>query len=156
MLLDVRLWLLIGLSIAMLFTIEVVEDFAEGDWPQLRRPANGWGSSTGTRTLWVTVAMVMLPGLVLALGNLAILVWRGLPYSGTQIIGSIFVVIGWLGFLAMVSNLAGIGSYVEGTGFVTPVALVVVLVLGDVLLLVSLIDILPTNLGEFLPVGIGG
>lgn len=146
MLLDPRLWLLIGLSLAMLFTIEAIEEYAEGAWPQMRRPANGWGSVSGTHTLWAGVAMVVLPGLVLTIVNLGILLFQDLPYSNTQLIGTIFVILGWLVYLATTTDLGGIGTYLEDVGIVAPVALIVVLALGDLLLLVSLIDIFPREL----------
>lgn len=151
MLLDTRLWLLIGLSIAMLFTIEAIEDFIEGAWPHMRRPANGWGGISRPQTLWVSVALFVLPGLVLTILNLAILVWRGLPYTNMQVLGTIFVVVGWLIFLATTTDLGGIGAYLHETGLVAPLALVLVLALGDLLLLISLIDIFPTNIRSLLP-----
>lgn len=151
MLLDARLWLLIGLSIAMLFTIEAIEDFIEGAWPQMRRPASNWGVVGEAKSLWVTVAMFTLPGLVLTILNLAILVWKDLPYANIQILGTIFVVVGWLVFLATTIDLAGVGSYLEDVGFVVPLALVLILALGDVLLLIALVDIFPSDIRSILP-----
>lgn len=151
MLLDARLWLLIGLSIAMLFTIEAIEDYIEGTWPQMRRPPANLGLVGEAKTLWVAVAMFVLPGLVLTIMNLAILVWQDLPYANTQLLGTIFVIVGWLLFLATTINLGGIGSYLEDVGFVAPLALVLVLAIGDLLLLVNLIEIFPRNLNDLLP-----
>lgn len=150
MLLDTRLWLLIGLSVAMLFTIEAIEEFVDGAWPQMRRPTGGWGAVGQVRPLWVGVAMVVLPGLVLTILNLALLVARDLPYSNVQILGTIFVVVGWLVFLATTTDLLGVGTYLQEVGIVAPLALVVVLLVGDLLLLVSLIDIFPHNLHSLL------
>jgi len=145
-LLDPRLWLLIGLSLAMLFTLEAIEEFVEGAWPQMRRPANGWGAVGSTHTMWAAVALFMLPGLVLTILNLAILVANDLPYANAQLLGTIFVVIGWLVYLATTTNLGGIGTYLQEVGLIAPLALLVILALGDLLLLISLIDIFPTNL----------
>ncbi|HET9014743.1 MAG TPA: hypothetical protein VFN57_04065 [Thermomicrobiaceae bacterium] len=150
MLLDSRLWLLIGLSVAMLFTIEAIEEFVDGAWPQMRRPAGGSGAAGQVRPLWVGVAMVVLPGLVLTILNLALLLVRDLPFSNVQILGTIFVVAGWLVFLATTTDLVGVGTYLQEVGIVAPLALVVVLVVGDLLLLVSLIDIFPHNLHTLL------
>jgi len=113
-LLDPRLWLLIGLSLAMLFTLEAIEEFVEGAWPQMRRPANGWGAVGSTHTMWAAVALFMLPGLVLTILNLAILVANDLPYANAQLLGTIFVVIGsapnfWMS-AALVKNVAGKGA----------------------------------------------
>src|SRR5690606_32761293 len=115
-LLDPRLWLLIGLSLAMLFTIEAIEEFVEGAWPQMRRPANGWGVVSGTQTLWAAVALFVLPGLVLTILNLAILVAEDLPYANAQLLGTIFVVIGWLVYLATTTDLGGVGTYLQEVG----------------------------------------
>ncbi|HUZ02676.1 MAG TPA: hypothetical protein VMU89_20210 [Thermomicrobiaceae bacterium] len=150
MLLDTRLWLLIGLSVAMLFTIEAIEEFVDGAWPQMRRPAGGWGVVGQVRPVWMAVAMAVLPGLVLTILNLALLVARDLPYSNVQILGTIFVVVGWLVFLATTTDLVGIGTYLQEVGIVAPLALVVVLLVGDLLLLVSLVDIFPHNLHSLL------
>jgi hypothetical protein len=150
-LLDARLWLLIGLSIAMLFTIEAIEDYVEGTWPQLRRPPVSTGPIGEARALWIGVALFVLPGLVLTILNLAILVWQDLPYGNTQLLGTIFVIVGWLLFLATTIDLGGIGRYLEGVGFVAPLALVLVLAIGDLLLLVALIDIFPRNVHDFIP-----
>ena len=151
MLLDTRLWLLIGLSIAMLFTIEAIEDYVEGTWPQMRRPGSGAGAIGNSRSLWVGVAMLVLPGLVLTILNLAILLWQNLTFSNMELLGTIFVVVGWLLFLATTINLGGIGTYFEDVGFVAPLSLVLILLIGDLLLFLSLIDIVPRHLHGVLP-----
>lgn len=152
MLLDPRLWLLIGIAIGMLFTIEAIEDFAEGAWPHLHRPSRTDGSLTvgQYRALWTTVAMVVLPGLVLAILNLAILVAENLPYSNTQLLGTIFIAAAWLVFLATMIDLGGVGTYLNEVGAVAPMALLLVLLIGDCLLLIALIDIFPRSLHEFI------
>jgi hypothetical protein len=152
---DVRLWLLIILSIAMLFTIEAIEEFVEGSWPQLKRPFDFWGSFGELRNLWVAVAMFVLPGLVLTILNLSLLLIRDLPHSNVQVLGTIFVVVGWLVFLLTAINLAGIGTYLRTVGFVVPLALVLILGIGDLLLLISLIDVFPDDLSSLLPFGNG-
>jgi hypothetical protein len=150
-LLDTRLWLLIGLSIAMLFTIEAIEDYVEGTWPQMRRPNSGAGAIGHSRSLWVGVALLVLPGLVLTILNLAILLWQNLTFSNMELLGTIFVVVGWLLFLATTINLGGIGTYFEDVGFVAPLSLVMILLIGDLLLFLSLIDIFPRHLHGLLP-----
>ncbi len=151
MLIDGRLWLLIGLSVAMLFTIEAIEDFTDGAWPQMRRSSGYFDVLGSARTLWITVAMLVLPGLVLTILNLAVLVWQDLPYDNTLLLGTIFIIVGWLLFLATTIDLAGIGEFLERSGVVAPLSLVVVLIVGDMLLLIALIQIFPHNLHSFLP-----
>ncbi|MBX6342234.1 MAG: hypothetical protein IRY97_07240 [Thermomicrobiaceae bacterium] len=151
MLLDARLWLLIALSVALLFTLEATEEFTEGAWPHLHRPSDDLGAVGTARNLWVGVAGFVLPGLVLTILNLAILIWQDLQYSNTQLLGTIFVVVGWLVFLAMTTDLGGLAAYLEDVGPVAPVTLLMVLAVGDLLLLLTLVDIFPTNLGALLP-----
>lgn len=151
MFLDSRLWLLIGLSVAMLFTIEAIEDYVEGTWPQMRRPSYGGAVAGQARALWVAVAMFVLPGLVLTILNLGLVVWRDLPYGNMQLLGTIFVVVGWLLFLATTIDLGGIGTYFEDVGFVAPLSLITILGVGDLLLIVSLLNIFPSSLHGLLP-----
>ncbi|HEX7103941.1 MAG TPA: hypothetical protein VF201_14955 [Nitrolancea sp.] len=151
MLIDGRLWLLIGLSIAMLFTIEAIEDFTDGAWPQMRRPSGYFEAVGSSRTLWMAVAMLVLPGLVLTILNLAVLVWKDLPYGNTLVIGTIFIIVGWLLFLATTIDLGGIGLFLERSGAVAPLALLVVLIAGDLLLLIAFIQIFPKDFSSLIP-----
>jgi hypothetical protein len=151
LLIDGRLWLLIGLSIAMLFTIEAIEDFTDGAWPQMRRPSGYFEAVGSSRTLWMAVAMLVLPGLVLTILNLAVLVWKDLPYGNTLVLGTIFIIVGWLLFLATTIDLGGIGLFLERSGAVAPLALLVVLIAGDLLLLIAFIQIFPDDLSSLIP-----
>jgi hypothetical protein len=151
LIIDGRLWLLIGLSIAMLFTIEAIEDFTDGAWPQMRRSSGYFDVLGSSRGLWVAVAMLVLPGLVLTILNLAVLVWKDLPYSNTLLLGTIFIIIGWLLFLATTIDLGGIGEYLEGSGIVAPLSILIVLIMADLLLLIALIQIFPSSLRSILP-----
>jgi len=151
LLIDGRLWLLIGLSIAMLFTIEAIEDFTDGAWPQMRRPSGYFEAVGSSRTLWMAVAMLVLPGLVLTILNLAVLVWKDLPYGNTLVLGTIFIIVGWLLFLATTIDLGGIGLFLERSGAVAPLALLVVLIAGDLLLLIAFIQIFPDDLTSLIP-----
>jgi len=151
LLIDGRLWLLIGLSIAMLFTIEAIEDFTDGAWPQMRRPSGYFEAVGSSRVLWMAVAMLVLPGLVLTILNLAVLVWKDLPYGNTLVIGTIFIIVGWLLFLATTIDLGGIGLFLERSGAVAPLALLVVLIAGDLLLLIAFIQIFPNDLSSLIP-----
>ena len=94
----------------MLFTIEAIEDFTDGAWPQMRRPSGYFEAVGSSRTLWMAVAMLVLPGLVLTILNLAVLVWKDLPYGNTLVLGTIFIIVGWLLFLATTIDLGGLGQ----------------------------------------------
>jgi hypothetical protein len=140
---DPRLYLLIGVAILLIFTIESIESYVDGAWPQLRHDAPAFRAQAIGRSLWVTVAFLLLPGLVLALGNLGLLVWKGLPQNSTQIFGAFFLGIGWLVFTITSINLVGLGRYMRKVGPAAPLALLVCLLVGDLLLLASLLDLIP-------------
>lgn len=140
---DPRLYLLIGVAILLIFTIESIESYVDGTWPQLRHDAPAFRAQAIGRSLWVTVAFLLLPGIVLALGNLGLLVWKGLPQNSTQIFGAFFLGIGWLVFTLTSINLAGLGRYMRKVGPAAPMALLVCLLVGDLLLLAALLDLLP-------------
>ena len=140
---DPRLYLLIGVAILLIFTIESIESYVEGAWPQLRHDAPAFRAQAIGRSLWVTVAFLLLPGIVLALGNLGLLVWKGLPQNSTQIFGAFFLGVGWLVFTLTSINLVGLGRYMRKVGPAAPLALLVCLLVGDLLLLAALLDLLP-------------
>lgn len=141
---DERLWLLIGLCVAMVFTIEAVEEAVEGVWPYQRRPARMNPRARSVHAVWSWVALFVLPGLLLGILNMAILLWKGLPHSETQILGSLFVGIGWLIFILVSVDLFRFGKYMGELGLVGPAALMIVLLAGDILLLIALVDIFPS------------
>lgn len=144
---DPRLWLLIGVAILLIFTVEAVEGYVEGVWPQLRHDAPAFRSQAIGRSLWVSVAFLLLPGIVLALLNLGLLVWKGLPQNSTQIFGAFFLGIGWLLFALTSIDLIGLGRYMRRVGPAAPLALIVCLLVGDLLLLAAILDLLPAVRG---------
>ena len=144
---DPRLYLLIGVAVLLIFTIESIESYVDGAWPQLRHDAPAFRAQAIGRSLWVTVAFLLLPGIVLALGNLGLLVWKGLPQNSTQIFGAFFLGVGWLVFTLTSINLIGLGRYMRKVGPAAPLALLVCLLVGDLLLLAALLDLLPTIRG---------
>ena len=140
---DPRLWLLVGLAVLLIFTVEAVEQYVDGSWPQLRHAAPAFRSQAIGRSLWSAVAFLLLPGIVLALINLGLLVWRGLPQNNQQILGAFFLSVGWLIFALTSIDLAGLGRYMRKVGVAAPLALIVCLLVGDLLLLAALLDLLP-------------
>ena len=141
---DPRLWLLVGLAVLLIFTVEAVEQYVDGSWPQLRHAAPAFRSQAIGRSLWSAVAFLLLPGIILALINLGLLVWRGLPQNNTQILGAFFLGLGWIIFALTSINLAGLGGYMRKVGVAAPLALIVCLLVGDLLLLAALLDLLPS------------
>ncbi len=140
---DGRLLLLIGVAVLLIFTIEAVEQYVDGAWPQLRHAAPAFRSQAIGRSLWSAVAFLLLPGIVLGMINLGLLIWRGLPQSNQQILGAFFLSIGWLIFALTSIDLAGLGRYMRRVGVAAQLALIVCLLVGDLLLLAALLDLLP-------------
>jgi hypothetical protein len=92
---------------------------------------------------WSWVALLLLPGLLLAVLNLAVVVWRDLPDSRVMLLGGFFVGLAWLVFVLVGANVLGLGRFMGQVGPVGPAALMAVLLVGDLLLLIALLDILP-------------
>lgn len=143
MLSDPRFWLLILVAVLLIFTVEAVEHYVDGAWPQLRHAAPAFRSQALERSLWGAVALLLLPGILLALANLALLVWRNLPQTSTQILGAFFLGLGWLLFALSSMNLGGFGEYLRQIGVAGPLTLLVLLLVGDLLLLAALLDLWP-------------
>ncbi|MFT4041414.1 MAG: hypothetical protein QM692_24740 [Thermomicrobiales bacterium] len=140
---DSRLWLLLALCIALVFTIQSVETATEGAWPHQRRPARMAPQARAAGSAWSVVSLLLLPGLLLAILNLAVVIWLSLPLSQAQLLGSVLVAVCWLIFIAASGNLLGMGSLIRQGGAAGPLALIVVLIAGDLLLLAGLLLIVP-------------
>ena len=140
---DSRLWLLLALCIALVFTIQSVETATEGAWPHQRRAARMAPQARAAGSAWSLVSLLLLPGLLLAILNLAVVIWLSLPLSQSQILGGVLVAICWLIFVAASANLFGMGSLLRQGGAAGPLALVVVLLAGDLLLLTGLLLVIP-------------
>lgn len=141
---DGRLWLLIGLCVALVGTLQVVERSVEGAWPHQHRPARGAPRSWGVRGIWGSVALLLLPGMLLGILNLTVLLWREEDWTDTHLLGGAFVALVWLVFVAVTIDLPPIGRVFAGIGSIAPVAVLAVLLVGDVLLLIALLDVLPS------------
>ncbi len=59
------------------------------------------------------------------------------------LLGSILLAFGWAAYLLLISQIGGVDQYLESIGITLPLAIVAVLLVGDLLLLVSLISVLP-------------
>ncbi len=149
--LDTRLWLLIVLCVVMLLTIEVTEDYVEQDWPRLRRPPNGWSHSEALRMFWTGVGLLVFPGLVLVILNLALLIAQDLPQTPVQVLGGLLVLLGWAVFVLVVSGFGSVSAYIEDLGPVVPLAVAAMLLMGDLLLLIELLGLIPSDLRQLVP-----
>lgn len=137
------LWILIGLCVATVFTLQAVEESVEGVWPHARRPSRMPARSPGFGGAWSLVALLVLPGLLLGILNTVVLLWKDLERTDLQVLGGIFVGLGWALFMAASRDRLPIRRFVGNLGVVGPIALVLVLVIGNVLLTIALFDVLP-------------
>lgn len=138
------LWVLIGLCVVTVFTLQAVEESVEGAWPHQRRPARLPARAPGFSGAWSLVALLVLPGLLLGIANVIVLLWKDLGRTDTQLLGSLFVGVGWLLFMAASRDWLPVRRYVGEMGIIAPIALVLVLLIGDVLLTIALFDVLPS------------
>lgn len=141
---DERLWLLVVICIALVFTVQAVEGSVDGVWPHQRRAARLAPGGRAVQTVWSYVALFLLPGMLLGVLNLVVLLWRDLPHTDAQLLGGIFIGLVWIVFVAVSVNLLRLGRYMAQVGAVGPAALMAVLLVGDVLLLIALLDVMPS------------
>jgi hypothetical protein len=140
---DSRVWLLIGLCVALVFTIQSVETATEGAWPHQRRPARMAPRARAAQGAWGAVALLLLPGIVLGILNVAVLLWRGLPHTQAQMLGGLLVGVIWLIFVGASANFLGMGRLLRQGGLAGPLALLILVIAGDVLLLAGLLTVVP-------------
>ncbi len=140
---DGRVWLLLGLCVALVFTIQSVETATEGAWPHQRRPSRIAPQARSAQGAWGAVALLLLPGIVLGILNVAVLLWRNLLHLQVQVLGGFLVGLIWLIFVGASVNFLGMGRLLRQGGPAGPLALLVLVVAGDVLLLAGLLEILP-------------
>jgi len=138
------LWALVGLCLATVLTIQAVETAVEGAWPHQRRPTRMLPRERSAQAIWGVVALLVLPGALLTILNLAVLLWRDLPHTQTQTLGSALVGIGWVVFLLASFDRLGVRRYLASVGPAAPLALLGVLLVGDLLLLIAFIEIRPS------------
>src|SRR5680860_127051 len=137
------LWALVGVSIAMVFTLEAVQTAVEGAWPHQRRPSTMLPHERSAQSVWGLVAIALIAGGLLLISNLAILLWRELDHTETQIAGGVLIGVSWLLFLMVSIDRFGIRSYITSIGLAAPIAVLVMLAMSIVLLSLSIIDIWP-------------
>jgi hypothetical protein len=140
---DSRLWLLIGLCVALVFTIQSVETATEGAWPHQRRPSRIAPRARVAQGAWGAVALLLLPGIMLGILNVAALIWRGMPHTQAQLLGGFLIGLIWIVFVAASANVLGMGRLLRQGGLAGPLALLILVIAGDVLLIAGLLTILP-------------
>jgi hypothetical protein len=137
------LWALIGVSIAMVMTLEAVQTAVEGAWPHQRRPSTMLPHERSAQSVWGIVAIALIAGGLLLISNLAILLWQEIEHTETQVAGGVLLGVSWLLFLMVSIDRFGIRSYITSIGLAAPVAVLAMLAMSIALLSLSLIDIWP-------------
>lgn len=138
------LWLLIGVSIAMLFTIEAVEEAVEGAWPHQRRRTGMATPERRAHPIWGIVALLVLPGALLIALNLAVIAWKDLPRTDTLVLGGTLLGAGWVVFLLSSIDRLRLRRVFTSAGPGAPFALAMILIVADLLLLIAFLDIRPS------------
>ena len=137
------LWVLIGVSIAIVLTLDAVQSAVDGAWPHQHRPSRLLPHERTAQSLWGVVAVLIIAGGLLLITNLGILLWQDVDYGDGLVLGSILLAVGWIIFLMMSIESLGIRRYLSSIGPTAPLAVMVVLIAAIVLLVLSLLDIVP-------------
>lgn len=141
---DTRLWwLLIALCVALLFTIQSVESAVDGVWPHQRRPSRFLPGARAVQTGWAFVALLIIPGGLLAIGNVAVAMWQNAGRTDPQVLGGWLLGVSWIVFLLGSMNILGFTKLLNVVGIAGTIVLLLILLIADVLLLSSFLDILP-------------
>jgi hypothetical protein len=80
---------------------------------------------------------------VLGILNVAVLIWRNLPHTQSQLLGGFLVGLIWIIFVGASANFFGMGRLLRQGGAAAPLALLVLVIAGDLLLVAGLLTILP-------------
>lgn len=138
------LWALIGVGIAMVFTLEAVQTAVEGAWPHQRRPSTMLPRERSAHTIWGVVALAIIAGGLLLLANLGVLAWQDMEHTEGQIVASLLLAVSWIVFLLVGVERFGIRSYIASIGIAAPLAILAMLLVANIIFGVTLIDIWPS------------
>jgi hypothetical protein len=142
---DNRLWwLLIGLAIAFLLTVQAIETAVEGAWPHQRRASRMRSGARAVQLSWGIVAMLVLPAALLMIGIVSLVLWRDIDRPDQVTIGAVLAGIGWFLFLVFSLDWLRLGRLFANLGLIGPFALLLLLMVGDILLLTAFLDMLPS------------
>ena len=131
-------WVLIGVVIALLFTLQALETAVEGAWPHQRRDNEYVPGTKGVKPAWALAATLLV-----LIGIVVVMIWQDLAAPDGANLGGWLLGLGWLLFLVFGLNLFGLGRLLGTLGMLGPLAIGFVLLIADALLLVTLLDVLP-------------
>src|SRR5687767_7177089 len=92
------LWVLIGVSIAMVLTLDAVQHAVDGAWPHQHRPARLLPHERTAQSVWGVVAVLIVAGGLLMISNLGILIWQEADHGDSLVLGGILLAVGWVIF----------------------------------------------------------
>jgi hypothetical protein len=141
---DHALWLLIALCVAVIVTIEAVQEAVEGAWPHQRRVTRMAVGEQRAQSVWATVALLILPAALLSVANVGMIVWKDVTRSDEMTTGGALLGIGWVLFLLATVDRLRLRPLIAKAGPVFPIALVAVLVAAIALLLSAFLEIRPS------------
>lgn len=141
---DQQLWLLIGLCLALILTIEAVEEAVVGAWPHQRRLTRMRPDEQRAHPVWGVAAILVVPAAVLAVLNVAMIVWKDVPQTDQMTTGGTLLAIGWVAFLLAAVDRLQVRSLLRRAGPALPAAVVVLLAAAIALLLASFLEIRPS------------
>lgn len=136
-------WLLIGISLALLFTLQALETVVEGAWPHQQRDNIYVPGAKGIKPAWSLAALLVLPGALASIGIVATMIWLGIDAPEGFSLGGSLLALGWVLFLVFGLNFFGLGRLLGTLGMLGPLAIAIVLFVSDGLLIITLLDILP-------------
>ncbi len=142
---DTRLWwLLIALAIALVLTIQAIETAIEGAWPNQRRSSRLLPRARWVHSSWGLVAAFVLVGALLLIGCVSMLIWRDPSLPDGLNIGGSLLGIGWVLFLLFSLNVFRLGRLMDNLGVIGPIAILIILIVGDILLFVGFQELVPS------------
>ena len=136
-------WLLIGVFVVLLITLQGLEAAVEGTWPHQRRDNEYIPGVRGVKPAWAFAAMLIIPGALAVIGIISVIIWLDIRAPQGLNLGSALLALGWALFLIFGLNLFGLGRVLGTLGVFGPIAIGIVLLVADGILIVTLMDVLP-------------
>jgi hypothetical protein len=141
---DHQLWAFIGLCAAVIVTLEAVEEAVEGAWPHQRRLSAMETGERQAHQAWALAAILVLPGALLALGNVGMMLWQDAARTEEMNTGFILLAIGWVLFILVSIDRLRLRPLISRAGPVVPLAVSLILLAAIALLLSAFWEIKPT------------
>lgn len=136
-------WLLIVVVVALLFSLQALETAVEGAWPHQRRDNEYIPGARGVKGAWAFAAILIIPAGIALVGIVSVLIWLDIDYPDGFMLGGWLLALGWLLFIVFGLNIAGLGRILGTLGMLGPLAIAFILIAANLILFITLNDILP-------------